>query len=1047
VNIAYTEDAWVYNNHYSDNQNGLYLFYSDRAVIFNATHDDNSYGIYARNSNQVSIKRSSLKNGNSPIYLLFSNEAIIENNRIEGGSRGIASSRSLLAIMDNNTISKCEGSGIYTSYGSNDNSIINNTISGSSIGIQVNNAFRITVWNNTVHGSVNGIQTLYSSDLRILENDIYDCDEDGIQVNGGTNINVKENNLTENSQYGISWITSDVGSIFENYISGSQNGMEYRDSDYGSIYGNSIEYVGHGITTMGSDRNRIDNCTIKDTTGYGIVLSESNQNTVLNNTIMKCRFHGFKLLSSSDNVLYNNALAYNNKALDTFNSSNLQAVDNFPSNRWYNEGRGNYWRDLTEPDDDDDGIVDVPYTFGDGLNYDLYPLTETEFKLVPSIILNLTGYPNGGTSQIGWESPLFDGGEPILGFNLYRKNSTGKYALIQTISPEVLMYFDLSVEAGETYQYQITAYNIVGEGPRSKAVSVLPDITSPVITILTPEEGSYVNSEMVHLTWKGVDPLKNIAKYMVKLDDYSWMDVGLVHELDLPVRGNGSHNITVFAVDVAGNSNATSVEFTVDVELPHIEIMDAEELEWINTSSVYFEWTMSDQYSGIHHIEIRWDDVYWLDKGQNTNIIIKNLGEGPHTAHFKVIDNAGNEFRVSLNFTIDLQDPEIWIEYPETGIMVNTTSLWLKWVGLDHHSGSKTFMVKVDDGDWTDLGIRYNTTVSLDGEGEHVVYLMLIDIAGNQAITELEVIVDRTVPEIISYGPIGSNIDPLSAVIYVELSEILDTNNMEFTVTDLTGTVIWDSANKLFFSYDETMLYGTTYTATIIGKDKAGNHLAPFQWSFSTDDRGYVKGRILDMSNFPIKNAVITIVGSNTTTPDGAGNFILTSSSGQKTIIIEAPGYLPFTREITIVAGETVDLGPIKLEEKIDKGTIKGRTVDENGDPILGVIVTLDTGETYTTDEDGVFEFYVEIGNYTISFERDGYFRHLETAWVKKGQTVELSDIELESTSTGQPESNGDLELWQLQLLIFGVIVILGIIVIFFIMRRSRADAGRIGEE
>jgi hypothetical protein len=131
----------------------------------------------------------------------------------------------------------------------------------------------------------------------------------------------------------------------------------------------------------------------------------------------------------------------------------------------------------------------------------------------------------------------------------------------------------------------------------------------------------------------------------------------------------------------------------------------------------------------------------------------------------------------------------------------------------------------------------------------------------------------------------------------------------------------------------------------------------------------------------------------------------------------------------------------------VDTGTIKGRVVDEDGNPILGVIITLDTGETVTTSEDGLFDFNVEIGNYSISFVRDGYNRYVETAWVKKDKVTDLDDIKMISQGDGQETNEEWIELWQMQLLIFLVIVIIGIIGIYIIMRRSKAGVEALEEE
>jgi len=45
-------------------------------------------------------------------------------------------------------------------------------------------------------------------------------------------------------------------------------------------------------------------------------------------------------------------------------------------NQWNDTDSGNYWQDWLTPDEDSDGIVDVPYELDGMYSMDNYPLTE-----------------------------------------------------------------------------------------------------------------------------------------------------------------------------------------------------------------------------------------------------------------------------------------------------------------------------------------------------------------------------------------------------------------------------------------------------------------------------------------------------------------------------------------------------------------------------------------------------------------------------------------------------------------------------------------------
>jgi hypothetical protein len=54
-----------------------------------------------------------------------------------------------------------------------------------------------------------------------------------------------------------------------------------------------------------------------------------------------------------------------------------QAYDYSGFNFWNNSNRGNYWNDWISPDNDNNGIVDVPYQLsGDAAAKDFFPLTK-----------------------------------------------------------------------------------------------------------------------------------------------------------------------------------------------------------------------------------------------------------------------------------------------------------------------------------------------------------------------------------------------------------------------------------------------------------------------------------------------------------------------------------------------------------------------------------------------------------------------------------------------------------------------------------------------
>ncbi|MHA2365183.1 MAG: right-handed parallel beta-helix repeat-containing protein [Candidatus Hodarchaeales archaeon] len=247
-----------------------------------------------------------------------------------------------------------------------------------------------------------------------------------VEVIQSSEIQIK-NNILSNNYNGI-WFSSKVlySSIENNYIENHNRsgiGISFFDHISNLILNNTIKNMGHyGIWLYEVDGTTfIHNNTITNATN-GLRFSQHTQhsNTIIqNNTIFNSRGKGMKLSGSRISVIANqisnsqlegisingffNDISYNHLINNTLEAllifgNNMNITFNF----FVNNNNGsiqatdistsdsinqyhivyNYWSDLTSPDLDNDGIVDVPYIFNrpDFVNSegakDQYPLVE-----------------------------------------------------------------------------------------------------------------------------------------------------------------------------------------------------------------------------------------------------------------------------------------------------------------------------------------------------------------------------------------------------------------------------------------------------------------------------------------------------------------------------------------------------------------------------------------------------------------------------------------------------------------------------------------------
>jgi parallel beta-helix repeat protein len=243
------------------------------------------------------------------------------------------------AVVENCTIERCAGYGL-RALSSEDIAFRNNTCRWVALGLYFSICYSI----------------LYPSLKSSILNNT--C-EDGIS-SGGLLV------------YGVSVYATDYVTVEGNNVDNfATNGIVTSSTSHAVFSNNTISRCGTGINSSSSNSgnlladNTVTNCT------YGIYLGgRSNISTVVRNRIENSTSYGiFVTVQSGWNLICDNHLILNN-------AGGRQARDDVGMNRWNSTTGGNWWSDWTEPDDDMNGIVDVPYDL-DGVAgaKDYYPLT------------------------------------------------------------------------------------------------------------------------------------------------------------------------------------------------------------------------------------------------------------------------------------------------------------------------------------------------------------------------------------------------------------------------------------------------------------------------------------------------------------------------------------------------------------------------------------------------------------------------------------------------------------------------------------------------
>jgi parallel beta-helix repeat protein len=320
-------------------------------------------GIRVYSSSNNIITRNNITNNGIGMFLIDSNNNKISGNNITNNFRGIELQSSLSNTISGNTFTN-NGLVVWFSY---QNRVENNTVNGRALVylenvsnykvadagqvvlVRCNN---ITVEGLCLSGASVGIELFETNKSSIFRNSITNNDGGIVLLYHSLNNTIYGNNITINYE-GI-WLEmySDYNSIYGNSITNNSHGIELVRSSNNSIYGNSITNNNYGIELGGSSNNSIYGNSITNNDG-GIGLS----------------------YSSNYNSIYHNNFIDNARQVYIKESGPNVWDDVYPSG-------GNYWSNYTGVDlysgpyqneIGSDGIGDTPYII-DADNIDHYPL-------------------------------------------------------------------------------------------------------------------------------------------------------------------------------------------------------------------------------------------------------------------------------------------------------------------------------------------------------------------------------------------------------------------------------------------------------------------------------------------------------------------------------------------------------------------------------------------------------------------------------------------------------------------------------------------------
>lgn len=185
------------------------------------------------------------------------------------------------------------------------------------------------------------------------------------------------------------------------------------------------------------------------------------------------------------------------------------------------------------------------------------------------------------------------------------------------------------------------------------SVNFFRDTSLPSVSIISPSSSYLANLPNLTATWNGSDAVSGIEHYEFKLDEGDWTTTGTSTTHDISGISDGTHNLSVKAIDKAGNFKETSVTFIVDTNPPVISILPLQNGSQIKSSTIMVNWSGSDETSGIGHYRIRLDENSWVNLETNTSYTFDRVDDGDHIVYVEAIDKAGNSRQTQIHLVIN----------------------------------------------------------------------------------------------------------------------------------------------------------------------------------------------------------------------------------------------------------------------------------------------------------------------------------------------------------------------------------------------------------
>lgn len=870
----------------------------DCDVIDNMVYDIDSTGMSLSSSNDILLGGNSLGPGTSiPLILNHGlKDIILHSNELSGGRIALSNDPVTpggLTIPPNNTVN---GNPIYYYHNSNE---LDANVPSNAGQVILAKVTHLNLSGLDMSGSGVPITISQSSDILIEESRIVDADE-GIRIIESHDIDISSIRVEGISMMGVNVHHSNdisiVGSTFnlvdtpvhlndiqrvsvmDSIFRQNGEGIKLRDGDHIDIVNNSFSDIqGNTIyakesSSINLEGNMLDDVNNERTGDAAIVISSSRTGTIQDNTftgaygciaISGKPAGGTDLISIENNILMDNI----GIGIHVSGAENIEVSGNLIFNS------------------SEEGVA-------------VASTTDSRF------FNNTLIFNNNSTGE--YQTTAIQASDDNSG-NSWDMDSEGNYwrdHLAPDADGDGIVDDPYLIFGGSNFdQYPLTS-------PTYEYLSEPEDLTAGA------------NQTGITLTWSppSFDLDGSLSGYILSRTlnngtDLKMWEIYDTEYFDSEVANGITYVYQVVAVSRLGQGTPSgTVRSLIDSSAPVVRITSPN-ASVIGSSDLNFTWEATDNV-GIDHIEISLDEMEWIEVGLNRSYSMTDLSEGNHIFRVRAFDGMGNEQTAWIEFYVDISDPVVSIVSPENGFITSNSSIRIEWTGHDMITSMDHYRMRIENGNWMELGNANNTTITLEFDGEFTVYIEGIDQAGNVGESSMDLIFDRTGPEIyFTYPPDDlTTLDTSLNVSWGSLDILSGVSGYSLIIDEGEPADLPNNVTE----YHLTDLDVGDHVLRIIAFDLAGNSNEAEVTFVVESDWVIITGTVLDEDGDPVQKVTVTSESGESTETDSLGNFVLEVPRGNWKLTFEKDDFHTFDVFVDTTSGEPLTIDDVDLEEKDD---------------------------------------------------------------------------------------------------------------------------------